>query len=208
MAERLLMIEDDQSLAEMVAEHLGAANIEVLIQADGTTGLERLRQETFDAIVLDIMLPDMDGFEVCRRIRAESDIPILMLTARGDETDRIVGLELGGDEHRLPVLRFGRLEIDRSARAIRLDGEERELTGDQFDLLVALAESAGRVLSRDYLMNRLKDEPLQAFDRSIDVHVGAACRIRVEDHGPGVPEEEREKIFLPFYQATWNQGGR
>ena len=95
MAERLLMIEDDQSLAEMVAEYLGAANIEVLIQADGTTGLERLRQETFDAIVLDIMLPDMDGFEVCRRIRAESDIPILMLTARGDETDRIVGLELG-----------------------------------------------------------------------------------------------------------------
>ncbi len=99
MAERLLMIEDDRSLAEMVAEYLSAANMEVQIQADGHTGLELLRRETFDAVVLDIMLPDMDGFEVCRRIRAESDVPVLMLTARGDETDRIVGLELGADDY-------------------------------------------------------------------------------------------------------------
>ncbi len=206
MAERLLMIEDDQSLAEMVAEYLSTANMEVRIQADGRTGLELLRREAFDAVVLDIMLPDMDGFEVCRRIRADSDVPILMLTARGDETDRIVGLELGaddylpkpfnprellarlrailrrrgGDDQRLPVLRFGRLEIDRSARVVRLAGEARDLTGHQFDLLVALAENAGRVLSREYLMNRLKDEPLQAFDRSIDVHV-SRIRTAIED---------------------------
>ncbi len=217
MAERLLMIEDDQSLAEMVAEYLSTANMEVQIQADGNAGLELLRREAFDAIVLDIMLPDMDGFEVCRRIRADSDVPILMLTARGDETDRIVGLELGaddylpkpfnprellarlrailrrrgGDHQRPPVLRFGRLEIDRSARVVRLAGEERDLTGHQFDLLVALAENAGRVLSREYLMNRLKDEPLQAFDRSIDVHV-SRIRTAIEDN----PKKARRIITV------------
>lgn len=207
MAERLLMIEDDSSLAAMVAEYLGAANMEVALQASGSAGLELLRRETFDAVVLDIMLPDMDGFEVCRRIRAESNIPILMLTARGDEMDRIVGLELGADDYlpkpfnprellarlrailrrrggdndvHLPVLRFGRLEVDRAARLVRLGNELCNLTGHQFDLLVALAENAGRVLSRGYLMNRLKDEPLQAYDRSIDVHV-SRIRLAIED---------------------------
>ena len=156
------------------------------------------------------MLPDQDGFEVCRRVRARSDVPILMLTARGDEEDRIVGLELGADDY-LPkpfnprellarlrailrrraaapraarraraILRFGRLEIDRDARAVRLDGEARALTSHQFELLVALAENAGRVLSRDALMNLVRGESLEAFDRSIDVHV-SRIRAAIED---------------------------
>jgi DNA-binding response OmpR family regulator len=152
------------------------------------------------------MLPDLDGFEVCRRIRAGSDVPVLMLTARGQDEDRIVGLEIGADDY-LPkpfnprellarlravlrrrasgrsqaaVLRFGRLEIDQDARAVRLDGEERALTSYQFDLLVALAESAGRVLGRETLMARAGHAPSEAFDRSIDVHV-SRIRAAIED---------------------------
>jgi DNA-binding response OmpR family regulator len=152
------------------------------------------------------MLPDVDGFEVCRRVRASSDIPILMLTARGEPTDRIVGLELGADDYlpkpfeprellarlrailrrrgapdkRSGAMRFGRLEIDRDARAVRVGGEARALTGYQFELLVAMAEHAGKVLSRETLMDLVKGEPLEAFDRSIDVHV-SRIRAAIED---------------------------
>src|SRR2546430_1658110 len=162
-------------------------------------------REAFDALVLDLMLPDIDGLEVCRRLRAKSDTPVLMLTARGDAMDRVVGLELGADDY-LPkpfeprellarlrailrrrqsgrasdVLRFGRLEIDRDARTVRVDGVERSLTGYQFTLLVALAEKAGRVLSRDTLMDLVRGEALEAFDRSIDVHV-SRIRAAIED---------------------------
>ena len=207
MTEQVLMIEDDARLAEMVGEYLAPLGIEVTARPDAGTGLELLRRGEFDAIILDVMLPDLDGFEVCRRVRAESDIPILMLTARGDELDRIVGLELGADDY-LPkpfnprellarlrailrrrgapqtgastALRFGRLEIDRDARVARVDGEVRPLTGYQFDLLCALAESAGRVLSRDALMQRMRGAALEAFDRSIDVHV-SRIRAAIED---------------------------
>jgi DNA-binding response OmpR family regulator len=207
MTERVLMIEDDARLAEMVGEYLAPLGIEVTARPEAGAGLELLRRGKFDAIILDVMLPDLDGFEVCRRVRAESDIPILMLTARGDELDRIVGLELGADDY-LPkpfnprellarlrailrrrgapqteasaTLRFGRLEIDRQAREARVDGEVRPLTGYQFDLLCALAESAGRVLSRDALMQRMRGAALEAFDRSIDVHV-SRIRAAIED---------------------------
>jgi DNA-binding response OmpR family regulator len=155
-------------------------------------------------VVLDLMLPDMDGLEVCRRLRATSDTPVLMLTARGDTMDRVVGLEIGADDYlakpfeprellaRLRAilrrgaarpaarLRFGRLEIDRDARVVRLDGAERPLTGHQYALLLALAENAGRVLSRDALMDLVRGEALEAFDRSIDVHVGR-IRAAIED---------------------------
>jgi DNA-binding response OmpR family regulator len=153
------------------------------------------------------MLPDVDGLEVCRRVRQDSDVPILMLTARGDASDRIVGLELGADDYlpkpfnprellarlravlrrgrggtmgRASVLRFGRLEIDRDARTVRIAGEPRPLTGYQFDLLCVLAENAGRVLSRDALMNKVRGEDLEAFDRSIDVHI-SRIRSAIED---------------------------
>jgi DNA-binding response OmpR family regulator len=206
MAERILLIEDDPRLAEMVSEYLGEAGFRVSIAAAGRAGLERLAREPFDALVLDLMLPDMDGLEVCRELRAKHEIPVLMLTARGDAADRIVGLEIGADDY-LPKpfqprellarlraimrrgkggnaaskpLRFGRLEIDREARAVRVDGEARSLTAYQFALLVALAENAGRVLSRELLMDLVKGEPLEAFDRSIDVHV-SRIRAAVED---------------------------
>jgi two-component system phosphate regulon response regulator OmpR len=206
VTDRILMIEDDARLAAMVAEYLGAAGVEVTVAERAEKGLALLGRSPFDAVLLDVMLPDLDGFEACRRIRAGSDVPVLMLTARGEDTDRIVGLELGADDYlpkpfnprellarlravlrrrqgpvaRRPPLRFGRLEIDREARAVRLDGKERALTGHQFDLLVALAESAGRVLSRDALMHRVRGDSLEAFDRSIDVHV-SRIRAAIED---------------------------
>jgi DNA-binding response OmpR family regulator len=205
VAPRILLIEDDPRLAEMVAEYLGEAGYRVSVADTGEAGLARLAREPHDAIVLDLMLPDTDGLAVCRRVRAASDTPILMLTARGDPMDRVVGLEMGADDYlpkpfeprellarlrailrrRQPgatpaVLRFGRLEIDRDARAVRLDGAERPLTAHQFGLLVALAEHAGRVLSRDTLMDLVRGEALEAFDRSIDVHV-SRIRVAIED---------------------------
>lgn len=190
------MVDDDPRLAAMVSEYLGEAGLRVSVAPDGRSGLERLAREPYDAVILDLMLPDMDGLEVCRRLRGRSDAPVLMLTARGDAMDRVVGLEMGADDY-LPkpfeprellarvrailrrreagrgagVLRFGRLEIDRDARCARVDGVERPLTSHQFTLLVALAEHAGRVLSREALMDLVRGETLEAFDRSIDVHV-------------------------------------
>src|SRR5579864_9068745 len=164
----------------MVSEYLGQAGFRVTVAPLGVTALERLAGAEYDAVVLDLMLPDMDGLDVCRQLRTRADTPVLMLTARGDAIDRIVGLELGADDY-LPKpfqprellarlrailrrrgpgknsadqsLRFGRLEIDTAARAVRLDGVHCELTGYQFDLLAALADNAGRVLSREVLMD-------------------------------------------------------
>ena len=206
MTPRILLIEDDPRLAGLVTEYLGEAGFQVSTAATGRDGLDRIGREPYDAVVLDLMLPDIDGLEVCRQLRAtSSEVPVLMLTARGDTMDRVVGLEIGADDYmpkpfeprellarlrailrRRPlgrgsdVLRFGRLEIDRGARAVRVDGTERTLTSHQFTLLVALAEKAGRVLSRDALMDLVKGETLEAFDRSIDVHV-SRIRAAIED---------------------------
>ena len=205
MPQRILLIEDDARLAGMVAEYLGEAGFRVVVEPRGGSGIERLAREPFDALVLDLMLPDLGGLEVCRRVREKNALPILMLTARGDPADRIVGLELGADDY-LPkpfeprellarlrailrrgspgaargALRFGRLEIDRDARVVRLDGGEKALTGYQFALLLALSGHAGRVLSREQLMDLVKGEPLEAFDRSIDVHI-SRIRAAIED---------------------------
>ena len=205
MPPQVLIIEDDARLAAMVAEYLGEAGLAVSIAAGGADGLARLARDRYDAVILDLMLPDMDGLEVCRRLRATHDTPVLMLTARGDAMDRVIGLELGADDY-LPkpfeprellarlrailrrgraaatgnTLRFGRLAIDRDARVVRLDGVEQTLTSHQFTLLVTLAENAGRVLSRDTLMDLAKGESLEAFDRSIDVHV-SRIRAAIED---------------------------
>ena len=202
--QKILLIDDDIRLSEMVRDYLGRAGYRVERTDTGAAGLALQMREAFDAIVLDLMLPDMDGLDVCRKIRERAGIPILMLTARGDTMDRIIGLELGADDY-LPkpfeprellarlrailrrkrganrdVLRFGRLEIDRDAREVRLDGDVKALTGHQFELLSALAEHAGRVLSREVLMDLVKAEPLEAFDRSVDVHI-SRIRAAIED---------------------------
>jgi len=203
-AHRILLIEDDPRLAAMLVEYLGKAGFHVVRAETGARGLALHASETVDAIVLDLMLPDMDGLDICRKVRDRSDTPILMLTARGDATDRVVGLEMGADDY-LPkpfeprellarlrailrrgrgaksdVLRFGRLEIDRGSREVRLEGAPRALTSYQFALLLALAEHAGRVMSRDALMDLVKGEAIEAFDRSIDVHV-SRIRAAIED---------------------------
>jgi two-component system phosphate regulon response regulator OmpR len=216
VAERVLLIEDDARLAGMVSEYLGAAGFDVVQVGSGGAALERLGREPYDALVLDLTLPDIDGLEVCRRVRAKWDTPVLMLTARGEPMDRVVGLELGADDYlpkpfeprellarlrallrrahapaRASVLRFGRLEIDRDARLVRVDGADRTLTSLQYALLVALAENAGRVLSRDALMDLVKGQPLEAFDRSIDVHV-SRIRAAIEDD----PKKPRRLITV------------
>ena len=195
---RVLIVDDDTRLTAMLTDYLAANGLKLEARATAAEGLAALRREAYDALILDLMLPDADGLELCRQVRAQSDIPILMLTARGEETDRVVGLELGADDYLakpfgtrellarvrallrrrrgdMPggpaLLRFGQMEIDRGARVVRVEGREVVLTSYQFDLLVALAEHPGRVLSRERLMDAVKGEELEAFDRSIDVHI-------------------------------------
>ena len=216
VAERILLIEDDPRLARMVEDYLGGAGYRVTSAGTGSAGLSTADRETFDAIVLDLMLPDIDGLEVCKRIRAHNQTPILMLTARGDAMDRIIGLEMGADDYlpkpfeprellarlkavlrraqtaaRSDVLHFGRLEIDKDAREVRIDGAQRPLTSYQFTVLVALAERAGRVLSRDALFDVVKGETIEAFDRSIDVHI-SRIRAAIEDN----PKKPRRVITV------------
>jgi two-component system phosphate regulon response regulator OmpR len=198
MADQVLIVDDDRRLSAMVAEYLTGNGFRVRAAETAGAGIAEIARLSPDAVVLDVMLPDMDGFEALKRIRSSSDVPVLMLTARGDETDRIVGLEIGADDYlpkpfnprellarlkailrrrnaganaSLRILRFGRLEIDPASRSARVDGRDCPMTSYQFDLLVALAENAGRTLSREQLMDMVKGEELEAFDRSIDVHV-------------------------------------
>jgi len=207
------MIDDDARLAAMVRDYLASNGFVVHSAGSAAAGLEQLAREPgkFDLVLLDLMLPDGDGLDLCRRIRAHgdksADLPILMLTAKGDPLDRVVGLEIGADDY-LPkpfeprellariravlrrrgeprngadVLRFGALEIDRGARVVRVGGSSRSLTSHQFDLLVLLAERAGRVLSREQILDLMHGAATDpAFDRSIDVHI-ARIRAAIED---------------------------
>ena len=201
---RLLLIDDDEHLGPPLAAFFARSGFELQQATRPSAGLARLREGGFDAAILDVMLPEMDGFELCRAIRKESGVPIIMLTARGDVMDRVVGLELGADDYlpkpfeprellariravlrrrgeptgsatatrSTPVLRFGSLEIDRDARTVQVGSGVCDLTSYQFDLLVAMAERAGRVLTRDQIMEAVRGRELEAFDRSIDVHIG------------------------------------
>jgi DNA-binding response OmpR family regulator len=206
---RLLLIDDDARLADMVGSYLRSNGFGVETALTLAAGREQLRQQTFDALVLDLMLPDGDGLDFTRELRGEARtrrLPLLMLTARGEPMDRIVGLEMGADDY-LPkpfeprellarvkallrraapdagedeLFAFGRLEIDLGARQARLSGQVCDLTSHQFELLSVLARSPGRVLSRDQIMDSLKGHPLEAFDRSIDVHI-SRIRAVIED---------------------------
>ena len=205
--QELLMIEDDARLAQMVGEYLRGNGFGFSHAANATAGLLAVNVKLPNLVILDLMLPDMDGLEVCRRLRATAGavakVPVLMLTAKGDPMDRIIGLEMGADDYlpkpfeprellarirailrrrddttvanatgQTPPLRFGSLEIDRDARSVSVGGQLCDLTSYQFDLLLALAERAGRVLSRDQIMEAVRGRELEAFDRSIDVHMG------------------------------------
>ncbi|MFN3957654.1 MAG: response regulator transcription factor [Tepidimonas ignava] len=211
MSTRILLVDDDLRLSAMLADYLGQAGYAVETAGTLTAARQRLRQPPApQALILDLMLPDGDGLQWCRELRADpatAALPLLMLTARGEPADRILGLELGADDYlakpfearellaRLrallrraqagsgtpaQVLRVGALELDLGAHEVRLHGQPRELTAYQFQLLAVLARHAGRVLTRDQIMDALKGHPQDAFDRSIDVHI-SRIRAALED---------------------------
>ena len=206
MSDSILLIEDDPRLAEMVSGYLGEAGFHVSRASTATQGLSMHQRGQYQAIVLDLMLPDGDGLDVCRQIRAKSGTPILILTARGDTMDRVIGLEMGADdylpkpfeprellarlkailrrghmENRNELMVFGDLEIDRGARTVRVGEKVCDLTSYQFGLLTTLAEHAGRVMSREQLMDLMKGQDLEAFDRSIDVQISRIRAMIEED---------------------------
>ena len=202
------MIDDDEKLVSLVREYLKPHGFEVTAAHDGHGGVEAVLSSDPELIILDLMLPGIDGLELCRRIRQSSRVPILMLTARGDETDRIVGLEMGADDY-LPKpfnarellarirailrrsegeetadaaapLQVGPLVVDPGARRVTIHGKEVDLTTAEFDILHALAANAGRVLSRDQLLEKVHGPGWAAYDRSIDVHM-SRIRQKIED---------------------------
>ena len=195
---QVLLVEDDRKLADLTREYLSGHGVSVHHVADGRQGLEEAQRTRYDAVLLDLMLPGLDGLSICRELRSRSDVPILVLTARGEEADRVMGLEMGADDYLAKpfsprellarvravvrrargkagpptvAIRVGGLEIDPASRRAVLDGRELPLTGYEFDLLRALAERAGRVLTREQLMELAKGNAEESFDRSIDVHV-------------------------------------
>ena len=195
---KALLIEDDRKLAALVAEFLGQNGVEATVAPDGVQALQQLGARRYDIILLDVMLPGMDGLTLARRIRERARTPIIMVTARGDDADKIVGLELGADDYLAkpfnprellariravlrrtqpedgPEGRFssGGLTSDFAAREVWVDEERQSLTAHEFDLLCALARNAGRVLSREQLLELVQGGGAdEAFDRSVDVHV-------------------------------------
>jgi DNA-binding response OmpR family regulator len=196
MASRVLLIDDDARLPELLQSYLQQNGVTLAHAPDGPRGLALLDQGAWDAVLLDVMMPGMDGLEVCRRIRARSTVPVIMLTARGDETDRVVGLELGADDYvakpfsprellaRLKaVLRRSRPEVvseqlqvgdlvaDIPARSATLKGQRLDLTGIEFDILVALLRRAGRVVPRDALLSEAGRGDVVVGERTVDVHI-------------------------------------
>ena len=195
-----LLVEDDRKLAQLIVEFLGQSGVEATVAQDSTQVLHQLGTRRFDIILLDIMLPGMDGLTLARRIRERYPTPIIMVTARGDDADKIVGLELGADDYLAkpfnprellariravlrraqqteaqasePLFNSRGLTIDFAAREVNVDGNRQNLTAHEFDLLAALARNAGRVLSREQLLDLIKPGAAdEAFDRSVDVHV-------------------------------------
>ena len=193
----LLVIDDDPELAALLAEYLGGRGFQVETAPGGADGLGRLRGAGVDLVVLDVMMPGMDGFEVLRELRRDSALPVIMLTARGDDMDRIVGLELGADDYlskpfnprellaRIKsvlrraaatpeadsALTASGIRVDPARREASVDGRKLDLTTTEFDLLRVLVSSAGRVIPRERLMELARGEEYASFERSVDVHV-------------------------------------
>ena len=194
---RILLIDDDAELCSLLVEFLTREGFSIECEHEGKRGLDRALHGGFDLIVLDVMLPGLDGFEILRRLRAESRLPVLMLTARGDDMDRIAGLEMGADDYlgkpfnprelvarirailrrleRSPSpegpLEVNGVRIDPGAREVSVGGRKIEVTTFEFDILELLMRSAGQVVSRDDLMERLYNRKATAFDRSVDMHI-------------------------------------
>ncbi len=210
---KILIVDDDKKLCQLVADYLEPMGYEVEAAHNGAQGLQMILEGNYQAVILDVMMPRMDGFEVLKQLRKESDIPVLMLTARGEETDRIVGLEMGADDY-LPktfssrellarlravtrryfisesqapsaatdkVLIFGELEIEQNSRTVCLNAKTLNLTPIEYDLLTSLARFAGRVLTRDQLMDAVAGRDYEVFDRSVDVHISSLRRKLGED---------------------------
>ena len=198
---KILIIDDDEELCELVSEYLSVEGFETESVNDGESGLERAQAGSYDLAILDVMLPKMNGFEVLRNLRKTSTLPVLMLTARGDDMERIVGLEIGADDYlpkpfnprelvarlrailrRAAITEEGEvaateklevddLELTASSRSVRLSGEELNLTSVEFDLLAALLRDAGKVVRKEDLSENVLDRKLSPFDRSLDMHI-------------------------------------
>ena len=197
---RVLIVDDDLKLCSLVRDYLGPLGYEIVAAHSGTSGLTLALNQHFDAILLDVILPGLDGFTVLRRLREKSNTPVVMLTGRGEESDRVLGLELGADDYiakpfstrellarlRAVIRRslgthgerivVGTLEIEPAARMARLDGRDLRLTSVEFDLLLSLARAAGRVKTREQLLREVADRHFDVSDRSIDVHISAVRR--------------------------------
>jgi two-component system OmpR family response regulator len=201
MNTRVLLIDDDARLYELLREYLAGGGVDLAHAENGERGLAEVSQGSFDAVLLDVMMPGIDGLEVLRRIRARGPLPVLMLTARGDETDRVVGLELGADDYvpkpfsprellaRLrAVLRrtypalederlsAGGIEVDVGAREVRREGQRVELTALELDVLVALLRRAGRVVPRTSLLALAGRDDVAVSERTVDVHISRLRR--------------------------------
>jgi DNA-binding response OmpR family regulator len=205
-SQRLLVIDDDRKLCRLISNYLAPMGYAVESAHNGPDGLQAAAAGNYDAILLDVMLPGMDGFEVLKQIRRTSNVPVLMLTARGDEADRIVGLEIGADDYlpktfstrellarlravtrrasaAMPAdarpqteLVVGKLRVNTGNRVALLGDEPLNLTPVEFDLLTSLARSRGRVKSREQLIDEIRDRNYDVFDRSIDVHISTLRR--------------------------------
>jgi len=197
VAKSILIVEDEEQIVRVVRAYLEQAGYEVLVARNGPEGLMRVRQQRPDLVVLDLMLPGMDGLDVCRAIRRESSTPIIMLTARAEETDKLIGLEIGaddymtkpfsprelvarvravlrrvgGDEPAETLIRAANVEIDLQAHTVLVQGQSVDLTPTEFDLLVAMARHPGRVLSRAQLLDATLGEVYEGYERTIDVHI-------------------------------------
>ena len=200
---RLLVIDDDRKLCRLIREYLEPLGYAVEAVHTGPDGVEKATAEPWNAVILDVMLPGLDGFEVLKKIRAKSDVPVLMLTARGEEADRIVGLEIGADDYLpktfstrellarlravtrratksdksddvgLTEIVVGRLRVNPATRLALLEDEPLVLTPVEFDLLFSLARARGRVKTREQLLDEIRDRNYDVFDRSIDVHISS-----------------------------------
>jgi DNA-binding response OmpR family regulator len=209
---RLLIIDDDERLTSLLSEYLGGFGFSVRAAKHPEAGLRMLKADPPDLLILDVMLPEMDGLAVCRKVRETSRVPIVMLTARGDVTDRIVGLELGADDYlpkpfeprelvariqavlrrgtqeEMDIVRSGAVEVNFSTRTACVDGRELALTSAEFELLGFLVRNPGRVLSRERIMEGTHGINWEAFDRSIDVLIS---RLRQK-----LGDEPRQPVFI------------